>query len=83
MNYVYISFYTNNSLLDQTITATSYTQINSSYRRYTCEYNPSNTLSDVDMGLFDVNVSVSAETLTHQYANYTLFNDVFEVYELH
>lgn len=82
VNYVYMRFYTNNSELDQNITATSYTQVNSTYRRYSCEYNPSNTLSQADMGEFDVNVSVSAENTTHEYTNYTMFNDVFEVYKL-
>jgi len=82
VDHVYMRFYTNNSIMDQNITATSYSQVNSTYRRYTCEYNPSNTLSGFDMGLFDVNVSVSASNLTHIYNNYTFFSDVFEVYRL-
>ena len=82
VDHVYMRFYTNNSILDQNVTATSYTQVNSTHRRYYYEYNPSNTLSGLDMGLFDVNVSASASNLTHIYNNYTYFNDVFEVYRL-
>jgi copper-binding protein NosD len=82
VEYVNVSFITNNSIVDQTIPATDYIQYNNTYRRYSCEYNPSNTLSGLDMGWFDVNVSAVSYNATHQSTNYTIFDNVFQVYRL-
>ena len=82
VSFVNMSFVTATGAIDQDVTATTYSQYNASYRRYNYTYNPSNTLLDADMGNFSVNVSVIAYNLTHQYNNFTLFSDVFEVYRL-
>lgn len=73
---------TNNSKADTVASSYSSSTINSTHRHLIFTYNPSNSLNTIDMGDFDVNISISASNSTHVYTNYTTSADLFEVYNL-
>jgi hypothetical protein len=57
-------------------------QFNTTHKRVTYEYTPSNTLTETDMGLFDIDIfAVCYNTTLHYWGNRT-FNDTFSVYIL-
>ena len=73
---------TNNSNQDSIPSSTiSYTQ-DGNIRHYTTVYDPSNTLSDADMGFFDLNISAIIQNATVVYSGYNTTENLFQVYEL-
>jgi len=64
----------------ETITE-SYTQSGMN-RQYSFTYNPSNTLTDSDMGDFGLNVTATVSNTTLIYTGYWFEEDLFTVYEL-
>jgi len=83
VNKFYMRFYTNDSILDRNqTTGFSITTLNSTHKRYSYTYNPSNTLLNTSMGFFDVDIFVNCSNSTLYYFGNRTVHDLFSVYIL-
>lgn len=70
-------------ILEQNISSLfSVSYPNSTHKRYTYIYNPSNSIVDTSLGDFDLDIFIDATNNTLHYYGNRSWNNLFEVYEL-
>jgi hypothetical protein len=85
VNKFYMRIKTNNSIVDVNKTSWSSGSItipDSNHKRYTYTYNPSDTLSNLSMGHFDIDIYTNCSNNTLYYFGNRTWHDVFDVYIL-
>jgi hypothetical protein len=75
---VLLKVLTATGVTDASVVPTCY-HSNATHRQYHYDYNPSNTIPDAGLGLFDVNISATVTNATLTYTGYNLTEDLFRV----